>query len=729
MDFQELFKLLLRKKHYLVIIPMISAAIGFTLRFTTDRMYVSESQISTGLTLGMDFTGDRSTVNPFELGLSFSNLIENMESKKVVHRLGYKLLFHDLSSDSPFRKLNENDLYARYLNSDTIDIVLEELRTAIGSFMLVNKASESGKVVYELLEAYGYDWISLLDNGSIYRVGNTDFINFRFSSEVPDLSVYVVNEWALGFIEYYTHQKTNRLNESLEVLSQILKDKQRLLDETTQKLNSYKSRYVFLSSDSENDPIGELESLIRDKESETRNLNIRLQNVREKASSLDKTSSFNSRKRIIRLKDELDRLSNILMLEPNNKEVLDSLELCRNELQSEMYLHTSSSSDKNALDKLFEEENELELKYKVAIIDLQKLKDQYNIERGTIRNLASTKSVLQNLETEVEQARNDVLVAQDRYNQARSQLLIRTSNLKMSYFGDLPEDPQSRKTIMFTALGLIAGIVITVFMIVALELLDLRIKNTYRFRRQVGSDPGGYIEAIKTNGKADLKDVLVGSLKSNKGNNSMTYIQSLRKLRFEIAQMTGKVILFTSLRETAGKSFTISALAYIMSLVKKKILIVDTNFRNNSLSSELGDNQKAGGFNELGNINRVEEGIVDDLNQAELNVISKTKNPYVSLIKSPGIKNSPDEVFSKLDFLTLLNTLKKKYDFIFLEGSALNSYSDSKELLKYVDNVVCVFSVQDEFTAVDKISLQFLMQHKDVNILKILNRIRPDDVS
>ncbi|PIB34625.1 hypothetical protein BFP72_03975 [Reichenbachiella sp. 5M10] len=733
MEFQELFKVLNRKKLLLFIIPLISAAIAFALRFASERYYVSESQISTGLTIANDFSNEKNNISPFQTALNFGNLIENMASKMVVNNLSYKLLYRDLSSDEPFRRPKfEEDEYISAPTGEVLDSVLSQLADAKDGFKIINRTNSTGRYIFDLLEMYKYDEKELLSNVSISRIGNTDFINIRYSSEVPGLSAYVVNLWADTFIDYYDFQKNNRLNESLGVLSQILEDKQDLLSQNIAKLNRYRSRYMFMSSNPDSDPIGEYERLIREKESNIRSINYRLQNLRGKIAETDKTSSYNGRKRIIKLKNDIDRLSSELIAEPKNKVVRDSLDLLRGKLQSEMYMHTSTSGDKVNLDALFDKENELKVEYEIALVDLQKLYDQFAIEKGAVQSLANTKSVLENIETEVKQSRDEMIAAQDKYNQARSELLAGSSAIKLSYYGDIPEDPQSRKTIMFTALGLVIGFVITLFMILAFEFLDQRIKNPIKFKRETKMDASGYIQSFSNIGK--LEKILVGDFSMLKEGDSTVLLQSLRKLRYNIQDLKGSIFLFTSLREGSGKSFLLTALAFSLSLVQKKVLIIDTNFRSNALTNGLGnpDFQKEfEGFNVIlkslgGKPMVVNEKYKMDFSEGD--IISKTNNPYVFLMKGQNIHQSPEEIFSKLQFSNLLGYLKERFDFIFIEGAALNLYSDSKELSRYADYIVPVFSVEDEFTSRDQNSMQFFEEVKGKLSLKVLNKVRSEDV-
>ena len=77
-----------------------------------------------------------------------------------------------------------------------------------------------------------------------------------------------------------------------------------------------------------------------------------------------------------------------------------------------------------------------------------------------------------------------------------------------------------------------------------------------------------------------------------------TFSHFLRKLRYEIQSSEGKVFLITSTQVKAGKTFLIISLSYALSLVSKKVLIIDTNFRHNSLTKALlpqgrgGENRK-----------------------------------------------------------------------------------------------------------------------------------------
>lgn len=721
MELLEVIQLLLRKKLLLAIIPVVTAMLAFAVRFSSDRSYISESQISTGLTLANDLTGEKRNLSPFEITINFGNIRENMSSKLVVNRLAYKLLYRDLSSDRPFRKPKFGEGEIQQPKGKELDKVLEELNNAIDNYQLISRSDSTGIYIYQLLDKFRYSEQELLTNVKIFRVGNTDFINVLYACEVPKLSAFVVNLWADNFVEYYNHQKLSYLNESLDVLTHILKEKQAQLDQSTEKLNRYKTRYVYRSSEMESDPMGEYERLIRDKEGSLRSLNIRLQDIREKIANTDQSSSFKSRQKIIGLKNDIDRLSTIQLSRPDDKAIADSIEFLRRDLQSQMYLHTSTSSDKNNLDNLFAQENELKVNYQIALADLQKLKSQYQQERGMAQDLAANKSILDNLKTEVQQARDEFIAAQDKYNQAKSELISGASAVKLSYYGDVPEDPQSRKTIVFTAAGFMGGLMITIVVIIGMEFMDQRLKNVYKFKRATNLEPDAIIPLFPQ-GQDDLRLTIQGGHISMDQHSEINFLQTIRNLRYKILTQDGcKIILFTSFRPNAGKSFLLLSIANAFSMINKKVLIFDTNFRNSFITQNLMSESH-------------DEKQFHDLRQGKINIeevercITSTENPNIFLLGGAIINSTPQEVFSKIDLRSLFDRLRKTYDYIFIEGACLNTYSDSRELFQYADKAISIFSAKDEFNAKDEKSKGFLQENSEQVLINILNKVDSQNV-
>ena len=84
---------------------------------------------------------------------------------------------------------------------------------------------------------------------------------------------------------------------------------------------------------------------------------------------------------------------------------------------------------------------------------------------------------------------------------------------------------------------------------------------------------------------------------------------------------------------------------------------------------------------------------------------------------------SPNEALQGKDFVRILYDYQQKYDYILLEGSALNDYADSKELSLYADKVLGVFAAQSSKVTADDESINFLNSIGEKYLGSVLNRV------
>ena len=101
----------------------------------------------------------------------------------------------------------------------------------------------------------------------------------------------------------------------------------------------------------------------------------------------------------------------------------------------------------------------------------------------------------------------------------------------------------------------------------------------------------------------------------------------------------------------------------------------------------------------------------------------------VDILGNKGSYLSPSEVFAGKDFDHMINRLADEYDYIFLEGAAMNDYSDSKELIDFVDKVIVVFSADSEIKQADKVDLAFLKGLGNKFMGAVLNKVDLKDLS
>jgi Mrp family chromosome partitioning ATPase len=104
-------------------------------------------------------------------------------------------------------------------------------------------------------------------------------------------------------------------------------------------------------------------------------------------------------------------------------------------------------------------------------------------------------------------------------------------------------------------------------------------------------------------------------------------------------------------------------------------------------------------------------------------MISKTAVSKIDVIGCAGGDYTPSEILPKNHLLNYLRQLEDEYDFIFMEGAPLNGFTDTKELERYAEGLIAIFSAEAALTPADKESIRFFHEHKDKFLGAILNKV------
>ena len=240
-----------------------------------------------------------------------------------------------------------------------------------------------------------------------------------------------------------------------------------------------------------------------------------------------------------------------------------------------------------------------------------------------------------------------------------------------------------------------------------LAYVDVSINTPAKFKHFTNLDLMEFISEI------NLKDLEIENLFSTRDNDKplALFKQALRKIRFEMESMPAKTYLVSSTKQGVGKTFFLVNLAYSLILIKRKVLIIDTNLKNNTLSHmpvKEGTGIMARG-NAWFNQQLIQSFDIDNIFTAKGTILeTKDKLGQVDLISCKASNYSPDEFFKGDTFKMLLDQFGKTYDYIFLEGAAMNDFADSKELMTYVEKVLIIFGSEQVIQQADKDSIEFL---------------------
>lgn len=755
MDIAVLFRVLLERKWILILIPLVAAVVTFAVMSNMPNEYKSKAQISTGFTINNDIVQLDGNYNAREAEVKFGNLMETMKSPILIGMLSYRMLLHDLTADYPFKRIEQEKLNSlrsspnNYVGGLTKQELVNLLEAKLDSITLLTSYKENEKEVIQLLRFYGYDYDAVLRNLQIKRANYSDYINIEYTSVNPELSAFATNTLVEEIIRYNNQMSSARLDRSLEYYTRLVQQKREELDEKSEALKTFKASNQVINFNAENEAnVSQIANLEIRKQEEERNvyrLRLAIENLTRRLNETGGASGgVSNNARLIEVREEINKLNRQLRdsNDPSLQNRIDSLRAIQIELAG---ASTAFSQDGQRITRsdLLEEREQLRIELAVAERSLGSIQTTLNLLKGNTTGLASKEATIAGLQREVDLAAQEYLEAQEKYNIARNSSQGSVSTIKQVLYGQPAVKPESSKIWIFTALGWALSFSLCLIAIILLEFVDASIKTVPQLEKLSDIPVLGAINNI------DGKKVDLGGVFSNDSGledvpEVELYRRLIRKIRYEIEAKKARVILVTSTKQAEGKSFLILSLAYSLSLIQKKVLIIDTNFKNNTLTRMLIAKPRFDKLLESSNYKEPSKLLVspdgeqfeeassteDDVkNKYKKTIISPTFLENIDIIGSRGGDESPAEILSGRNFNEVLNELAADYDYIFLEGASLNDYSDSKELVEFSDLVLPVFSAQSVIKQMDKESIAYLKRLDGKLIGSVLNRVDMQDLN
>lgn len=766
MDFAHFLRLLLERKWIIIGVSLLATVATYFVTKQQEQVFLSKALIATGITENTAPTAtlDQASSRPYEIENQFSNLKEILRSKTVIGLLSLRLVEHDLNdSERPFRDWAElRETYGQEELDRALELFREkftvgnaalsasdlfgeadeeqyvESRMASDSSIIdepvpkmavdreVFGASEDDAFLKDVLRSMGYNYSSLLSAMTVYRQGQTDYLKLEFRSESPRLAAFLVNTLSEEFIKYYSRVKSERSDNSVEFFTRLAFQKKKELDLRNEELKEYKLNNEIVNiNDQAAARIAQIQTLELQREQENKRIPASVQAIRAIDRELSGAESLAGEKqannmRVQSLRDELTDLTNQAVATAaagdNDSAIRQQMEAKRRELNN--VISSLSKEDPELTSTtadLLATKLQLEIDLEVARAGVQSIDRELGRLRGTVGSFVKGDATIQNMEREIEMVQGEYLDYVNKLNTAKLISLTSGNQLSLIEPGEVPDSPEPSQTLVLSAFAGGAAFAFAVSLIFGLSYLDMSLKNPSRYRRMTDMPLLGYLNKLKQ----DNLDLETFFNSRSHDPELETFKQLLRKIRYQLEQNNAKRLLITSTKQHEGKSFLIISLAYSLSLNNKKVLIIDTNFKNNTLTEMLQTNEQE---NLLSNHKLIGDAQLED-EFTTTGIISRTNHSGIDIIGSKGGYNSPSEIFAGKNFDKLLDGLELTYDYIFLEGSAMNDYSDTQELVGYVDHVIAVFSADAELKNVDKQSLEFLDELEEKYLGGVLNRV------
>ncbi len=736
MDLIYFFKVLLRKKWIIGSLSFLAIVAAFFFLRNKKEVFKSQAQYSTGFTAEKVRLVDGSSgIDIYTADVKFNNAIETFKSPKVINAIAYKLLFHDLVNPAAaYVKLSEkkkaSDLY-KMVNTDT---AISILRDAITQNKLLTPNTEKEKTLIEYFKLHGYDYDHIRSHLLIERVGRTDYLNITYWSGNPTLSALVVNAMGDEFLNYYKNLSSKRTKENAGEIKSMVTAQQKNIDSLGKMLYLEKVKQGSIDpvslSKSAMETVKELESKlaeVRSKQNEHLNrkryLTDRLNTLQ--AGSTTSGSSV-STEEVIALVNK----KNDLVAELARKGGSDpALERQISDLRIEINIKSSAaSSRKDNSGRTKEIDN---LKTQISEEDAllgaaNSTIEDYSASIRKYTNLANTAPAgsdvtIEGIKTRLDIENSMLGTVTDKYYQAES--LAKddpTTNFIQTAVGQPALGPESKKTMMTMMWSGVSMFFLSSVIFLLLEVFDPRTKTPSLFRKQVKLNVVGVLNNIPLK-KTTEQEILIADYLEKKQIRQILYKNNIRKLRYELLNSPNKIFLITSTQKQVGKTTVIESLAASLLLNKKKVMVLDLNFGNNTITQKHYPSVLIQDIGEVVKYDiplKSQQLLQNTLSIEGLHIIGCREGNF-----------TPSEALHNINMERFLKLLKDEFDFILIEGAALNDFADSRELAIYTEEVFTVFSAASSISQEDNKSIQFIDSLGAKNRGAILNNVQLENIN
>ncbi|TWR31042.1 lipopolysaccharide biosynthesis protein [Mucilaginibacter pallidiroseus] len=678
MELGNFLKVLWKHKNLLIIVPLVAVIASFFGVQSLPDKYVSKAQIATGIVdesrqlLDADPTG---AVQEQEINGKFSNLIQIMKLKTLINQVSYKLILHDLTSPAPFKKPSKLflSMNAR-ARAHAIEVFTKKFNT-LQPLSFYN-ADENG--LNELIRSMKYDERNLREDLTISREEDSDFISVTYESNNPQLSAYVVNELCSQFIKYYSTTIRKNEGDAVKYLSQQLVEKRKALNDKTAKLQQYKIDNGVINLEEQSKSLFDQMMAYNDRKQQTikdlDSYNGALRKINDKFKPEERgyvEASMNKyNQAIVNTQDEMHILMDRYVrsnFNPRYKAAVDSL----NNVLSAQLVQSSDKYLSNPLaskDELVRQKITIEVSRDLARYGLRSINQALADLSARFNKLVPFDATVKTYNFDIDIASKEYMDALAKYNETN---LKSTSSLKLRQIeAAIPDAAEPSKKMLLILLSGVITFAFCVVILFAMFFFDDKVTEPADLVKRTNLPLLGYLNTV--DGTLDLR-----KLWDVENRDKMKQFKELiRSIRFEIDQeMRGeKVLGITSLANHEGKTILAVSLAYSYSMINKKVLLIDGNFTNPTITHTAQPRVYLEDYFK-NNPDNNEPG-----NSAATTVMGNHGGDVTLLEVS-------DENYIRSKF----NELKQKYDIIIIETPPLSTMNKSKEWLLFANKTLAVF--------------------------------------
>ena len=206
----------------------------------------------------------------------------------------------------------------------------------------------------------------------------------------------------------------------------------------------------------------------------------------------------------------------------------------------------------------------------------------------------------------------------------------------------------------------------------------------------------------------------ITSLEKPQSNISEAYRTIRTGIEFSNLDKDLKIICITSSKKDEGKTTVLSNLGVSFAKIDKKVLLIDADLRNPSISKMFDTSNT--------------QGIMDIL-LGKRNIqdcVKKTKQENLYILTGGTIPPNPAEVLSSKKMSEFIESIRDEYDYIFIDSPPVGVVSDASIISAYSDGVIFVVGANEVDSNLAKIAKERLDSVKANIVGVILNKFKTD---
>ncbi len=726
MDIEFFLSTLLRRKWLLIGASLLAAVVTVAVMLQLPPEYRANAQVQTGI---VDYRGARLTrssdfVQKFQVDNAFANMITEMTGRATLSKLTERVLMHDLQAEEPFRQPNTEALAKLGLDRQKAAEVVLVNRDAPTEVNDYAAAAAKEAQVNRLAAAYAYDFNQLRKLMEVQRLGETDYLDISFQTEDPELSYFLVSEYIKMFIEDFKLDQSSEELQEFEFFSSRVNDKKHEIDSLKAVVDNYRlGNSVVDINEQQRSVVGQIsdiEMAIESRRKEIRGYESTMSKVgttvsdnaleitKQKANVATANSQLDRTKReLLSLQEQLDDPG--IDRASLDRRIADKKEELDDRVQR---VSTLKRLDQDATRIARNEGLEIrrldaDIDYTSAKAAVNSMIAERNRLRGRATSLVSDEAFLSQLESELGILRaeySNLIQVRD-----ESEVVYRRNEHPLAVVEppQVPESHESRHIGVVAAFSSVAMATLMSLGLFLLAMVDQRLRSPDQMRAILSRD------AIVTLPKVDAKKYSLSRLfgRDQLPEGERRWLEGIRSLRYEVEQSGKHLLQVTSLVPGSGKSMIVAALATALGKANNRVLIIDTNFKNNTLSAH-------------NNVMPIAHPFEMGFDPKQLPRASAWFDiTDIDVIGNLGGNRSFMEVVAGTDLDDKLIQLRQRYDYILFETSSMDLYADSRELAEYTEGIICVLDAQQKVNATDRDSLAWLDAQEDKLLGLVLNRV------